>query len=279
MIGMSSNLQNYLEAVYRHEIVRSLDPADLMDPPWCRIETLDRSELEDLKKDIQATGRNEIPVLVHTRSDGRLEVIYGARRVQACRELGMPVFALCIEREIVATEVFRLQEVENRSRSAVSAYENAKRYDKALSDGLFATQRKLAEYIGKSQPWVSAVLPLAALPLEIVRAFDRLNDLQPAHATELQPILKKDRNGVIARANDFAQLRDPKKARSGKETMRHLLGKSPTSADEWQPLNHCGHTVGHWKCSSDGETTVRIPRELDFDEFAAIAQVAGAVKG
>lgn len=263
-------------AVELHGTLRSLDPAKLFDSPWCRIETLDQGELNELAGDIQAAGKNEIPVLVHTKADGALEVVFGARRVQACRQLEILVVAQCIDFELSALEVFRLQEIENRSRSAVSAYENAKRYSKALSEGLFPSQRKLAEYIGKSQPWISAVLPLLALPLEVVKAFDHLNDLQPDHAGELQVAMVKDLRGVLYRATEFVRLRDTQKRRSAKETMRYLLGVENPASEEWQPLDHCGRKVGRWKCNKKGETTVRISRKLDPDEIAAIAKLAAA---
>lgn len=273
LIGLTLNVHDYLEAMLKYGIVRSLDPATLIDPPWCRIETLDRKDLEELKEDIQRTGKNEIPILVHTTSDGRLEVIYGARRVQACRELRMHVVAQCIEHQMTATEVFRLQEVENHNRAGVSAYECAKRYHTALSVGLFTSQRTMAPIIGKSQAWISSVLRLLALPLEVVHAFDRLSDLQPEHAKELEVPLEKDRNGVISRAQKFTALRDPKKIRSGKETMRYLLGAEAATNDDWQPLHYCGREVGRWKCNKKGETTVRITRKLYSDEIDAIAKL------
>lgn len=266
-----------IDAVYALGVLRHLDPAGLIDSPWCRTETLDQQDLEELMADISRAGTNEIPVLVHTKKcDGKLEVIYGARRVQACRQLGIPVLAQYIDCEINAVTVFHLQDVENRIRSSVSAYEYAMKYNKALSTGLFPSQNMLAKAIGKTQPWISNLLPMANLPLEVVHAFDRLNDLQPAHAKEIFKALSVDAHGVISRANQFATMRDTKKMRSAKETMRFLLGSNETTDQDWFPLNHRGREVGRWKCNGKDETTVRIPRKLDLDEITAIAKIADA---
>jgi ParB family chromosome partitioning protein len=271
------SLLGSIDTVHAHGVLRSLDPAKLFDSTRCRIETMDQVDLDELIADIKEAGKNEIPILIHTKRDGTLEVIYGARRVQACRQLGIPVLAHCIDHEVDALAAFRLQEVENRSRSTVSAYESARRYAKALSDGLFPSQRKLAEFVGISQPWISTVLPLADLPLAVVRAFDHLNDLQPDHAGELQAALAEDEKGLLLRANQYAAMRSAKKRRSAKETMRYLLGNKDATDEEWLPLDHCGREVGRWKCNKKDETIVRIPRKLNFDEISAIAKVADAI--
>jgi ParB/RepB/Spo0J family partition protein len=266
-----------VDSVFGLVVFRKLDPGNLLDSPWCRTETLDQQELEELMSDIRLTGTNEIPVLVHAKADGKLEVIYGARRVQACRQLTIAVSAHCIDHELDAETVFRLQVVENRSRSIVSAYENSLLYQKALAIGLYSNQSTLAKAIGKSQPWISTVLPMANLPLNVVHAFDYLSELQPAHASEIFTALKSDPLGVVLRAKQFIEMRNAKKRRSAKETMRFLIGRDEPANDAWNPLSHDGKEVGSWKFTDKDGMTVRIPRKLALEEITALAKLANGV--
>jgi ParB-like chromosome segregation protein Spo0J len=74
-------------------------------------------------------------------------------------------------------------ERENRARKNLSAWEQGTMYRRALDEGLYPSQRKLAEALGVDISLVSKSLALARLPDAVVRAFR-----QPAgHPVPLGP--------------------------------------------------------------------------------------------
>ena len=90
----------------------------------------DDASVQDLADSIAASGQ-QVPVLLRPsgQRDGHFEVIYGRRRILACRQLGVPVKALI--RTLDDTEALMAKGLENASRSDLSFYERA-RFAKAI---------------------------------------------------------------------------------------------------------------------------------------------------
>lgn len=84
----------------------------------------------DLTESMRASGQ-QVPVLLRPApsQDGKFEVIYGRRRILACRSLGIPVRALI--RTLDDTEALMAKGLENASRTDLSFYERA-RFAKAI---------------------------------------------------------------------------------------------------------------------------------------------------
>ena len=252
-----------------------LNASQLLPSDWTPDEFTRRNCDEALKESIQSTGGNQIAVLVQRRKldPNTFEIVCGHRRVQACRELALQVFAQILEIPKSKQEVFFTQECENKNRRDYSGLEQALRFEKVLGSGVFQSQDELADFIGISQPWISKVLPLAKLPKEIVLAFDDCRALQPRHAKQLLPALAVERESLLSRAAEFAKLRSTTKIRTVKETVRYLLGEVKDAADEWRLLIPNAPEVGKWKVSAADETTLRIPRRLSEAQIAAIAEI------
>lgn len=97
-----------------------VDPSPVTD----RFKDQDATSFEALKASIQQRGQ-EIPVLVreHPTVPGRYQSAYGHRRVQAARELGIPVKA--IVRDLSDEDLVVAQGVENSAREDLSFIERA----------------------------------------------------------------------------------------------------------------------------------------------------------
>ena len=78
--------------------------------------------LDELVSSIHEHGQ-KVPVLVRRTSDGSLEIVYGRRRLLACRELGQKVRATVME--MTDEEALIAQGVENNARQDPSFIERA----------------------------------------------------------------------------------------------------------------------------------------------------------
>ncbi|WP_168217326.1 ParB/RepB/Spo0J family partition protein [Paracoccus liaowanqingii] len=100
---------------------RLIDPSSIrMSAVMDRIDPSDG--LEELISSIREHGQ-KVPVLVRRIQDGSLEIVYGRRRLLACRELGQKVRATVME--MTSEEALIAQGVENNARQDPSFIERA----------------------------------------------------------------------------------------------------------------------------------------------------------
>ena len=110
-------------------------PKDRLD---MELTTVNSSEvpqsIQELVDSISTNGQ-QIPVLIRPSSekDGQFEVIYGRRRIQACRELGISVKALI--RTLDDKEALLAKGLENANRAELSFYERARFSQAILEQG------------------------------------------------------------------------------------------------------------------------------------------------
>jgi ParB family chromosome partitioning protein len=131
----------------------------------------------------------------------RYELVYGHRRHQACLELGLPVLA--VVDNLDDRSLFVEMDRENRGRKDLSAWEQGMMYQRALDQGLFPSNRKLAEAVGADLTNVGRALYLANLPEAVLSAFPSPLDLQYRWATPLKEALEADLEAVETRASEI----------------------------------------------------------------------------
>lgn len=140
-------------------------------------------------------------------SDGaEVELIYGARRLAAARELGTD---LLVElRDIDDRAALVEMDIENRLREDISAYERGHSLRSALSAGLFATQTDLAKALGMSEAQVSRLLRFTEIPAVVVSAFQSHRDIKEEWAGVLAKLWKlpDHRKGIERRARKLGEL-------------------------------------------------------------------------
>lgn len=192
----------------------------LVDPARCKIwehhnrsyELLNEMRCKDLIDSIKAQGGQEFPAIVRAISDDPscdYEVICGARRHWAVAWLRAHHYdhRFLVEiRDLSDEEAFRLSDIENRDREDISDYERATDYTKALSR-FYKTQEEMAERLEVTTTWLSRYLALAELPEEIIHAYPDVTHIKVDHASQLMPLLRKDRQiraKVLARAVELA---------------------------------------------------------------------------
>jgi ParB family transcriptional regulator, chromosome partitioning protein len=116
-------------------------------------------EVEGLKASIARNGQR-VPILVRPTEGDRYSLIYGRRRLEACRELGIKVRAIVTEME--GDQALRDQLLENQERRDLSFIERAL-VAAALLDGdhLSASERTnkgVAEVLNLTEAGVSQLL-------------------------------------------------------------------------------------------------------------------------
>ena len=139
--------------------------ADLIETEG-RLEDRLQLEVESLKSSIERHGQR-VPVLLRPLPGGRYRLIYGRRRLEACRQLGRPVRALVTDLE--PREALKDQLLENLERRDLSFIERATVAAALLEGDHFAeperTARAVAEILNLTEAGVSQLLG-------VVRALD-----------------------------------------------------------------------------------------------------------
>jgi ParB family chromosome partitioning protein len=171
------------------------------------------ADYKALKDDLRANGQ-EYPIKVKTiegDAEHEFEVIAGHRRLQACRELatevegGFPIFAIldggAAELKAHALKMYR----ENALRKDLSPFETGSMFRRWLAEGLFKTQKELAETLSLSTPTVSHYLGIAELPPEILKAFRDPRAISLRWVNDLVPALKTHRAAMLAAAQQLAK--------------------------------------------------------------------------
>lgn len=115
--------------------IQDIEPAMILgwgpqDRLGVELTAVNSADVEELAESIRASGQ-QVPVLLRPskEKDGHFEVIYGRRRILACRHLGIAVKALI--RTLDDTEALMAKGLENASRTDLSYYERA-RFAKAI---------------------------------------------------------------------------------------------------------------------------------------------------
>jgi ParB family chromosome partitioning protein len=215
----------------------------------------------DLKAEIAEAGENVVAIkvrrLASPAADGSLyEIIYGRRRLRACLELGLPVAAIVVN--MTDEQAFIEAERENRHRADLTPWEQGVFYADALREGLFASQRQMAQKLGVTQPLVSAAVRLASLPEYVVDAFASPLDLQYRWGADLAAALEKDPARVQKEALEIASTMPRPSAKAIVERLTRSASKLvPENANVHQ-FKVAGKTAGTLTVDASGAITLRL---------------------
>jgi|GEM_PF-403202 len=267
---------------------RRLDPAQVRVSSWAnRHEDSYRDAgYLALKAEIAAAGGNVQPIKVRplaTAGQGvgpsnppgdervpRYEIVFGHRRHRACLELGLPVLALV--EELPEQQLFVEMERENRARKDLSAWEQGMMYARALDQGLYPSNRQLAQAIGRDLGDVGKALALARLPQAVVQAFRSPLDLQYRWAKPLSDAQQRDPDGLVLRARALKSQVDQY---SPKQIFEALIGAGePARATAAVPdigIRVAGRQVAVVTADERGHTLVRFAKPLGEARRRALA--------
>lgn len=213
-------------------------------------------EIDSLKASISSNGQR-VPILVRPLDSDRYSLIYGRRRLEACRELGIKVRAIVTEVE--GDQALRDQLLENQERRDLSFIERALVAAALLEgdhlDGTERTNRGVAEVLNLHEAGISQLLSVVrTVGEELIQSIGAA----PGIGRPRWDDLKRALGSYDA---DFKQLKD---------IAEKTRAKSPGSVDETSDRAF----LAVLKAAKNEETLGRTPRK---DEPAlAIAGVGTA---
>lgn len=159
--------------------VRRFDPLTIITPRWIASRSrVDAQHFQDLKLSIECIGRNVAPIKLRPiggSADGehdQHELVFGAGRLQAALELGLPVsaFVETVDERTAFIDFF----TECRHAPSWRPWRLAHAVSTALDIGLFPSRRRLAEAVGCLHTEVHLLLSLSQLPAETQAVVERL---------------------------------------------------------------------------------------------------------
>lgn len=113
-----------------------------------------------------ATEGQIAPVALRPQGDG-FDIVYGHRRVAACRSLGRPVRAVVVDTDVRGLVARML--IENAQRKDLSPIERAAQYRKLIDEQLMERE-EIARLLGVTPQQVSNILVLAEIPQDVIDA-------------------------------------------------------------------------------------------------------------
>ena len=165
---------------------------------------VDTPAFKELTGLIAITGGNTVPILVRLLSDNSHELVYGHRRLAACKLVGLKVNAL-VARGLSDEQAVRAMAHENTGRHDLSPLEKGRWYAQLREELVYKSDSALSRALGVDKSDVSNALALARLPVVIIDAFSSPHDLQYRFAKGLTDASKSQT--IYARALAIADLR------------------------------------------------------------------------
>lgn len=250
-----------------------LDPAQVDDSQWGTRSPASFVQLEyvRLSEDIKRTGGNCVPVLVRPRESTRagepgFELIYGQRRLRACRDQGLQVRA-CVQALTDSGAAVRIH-AENSLRKNLAPIEQGEFYKRLLESRVYPSLRRLAADLGVDAGDASRKLFLANLPRSVRDAVQDPSKLSCAHARELSELMAAGIDNVARAAKAARAQFGPLKP---KELLRLLRGaplddRVGNSNTEGCALFAGGVQVGVWRRVESGSLMIELTAASSSDD-------------
>jgi ParB family chromosome partitioning protein len=263
----NAKLKAQLSDWERDAHTRLIDPLLVDDSRWANRHKASFASVKfaELKREIASAGGNVQPIKVRLKPDGRFEPVFGHRRVQACKELGLPVLAVIAE-GLTDAAMFAEMDRENRNREDLSPWEQGDMYRRALDEGLFPSNRRLADAVGIDLSNLGKCLALARLPAEVVEAFGSPLDIQLRWGGLLAKVQEADPAGLVKRAKSVLKMSPRPNA---KAVLSLLLAEGQGGGSEPPPVD-----VAQVQIKRDGSAVVKLPAgSLSQGDVAELKEV------
>ncbi len=207
----------------------------------------------------------------------RYELIYGARRLEACRLEDVKVKAIvCTATGSSVLETL----IENSSRADLCPFELGRQINSALSQGAGLSQRSLARKIGRNVSIVSRALAIALLPPEVIEAFASPADIRYADSKPLTDALERSSSAVLDEAGQIVQ---EGVALDGRLVVKRLIaaGTGGVAQVNTPAVTHFfvdGEDLGEASFDAQGHTMISLQIKLtESQQQALIKQIESFV--
>lgn len=262
-----AELNSRVEQLTGERGAQAMDPRLIAPSRWANRhpDAFTGPEFEQLKAEIQDAGGNVQPIKVRPiadqRGDGgiRYEIVFGHRRHRACLELGLPV--LVVVQDLNDAALFVQMERENRGRENLSAWEQGCMYLRAIEEGLFPSNVKLAAAIGRDPSDIGKAVRAARLPQEITLAFPSPTAIQFRWVADLERALKDHEVQVLSRARELGQLAPRPPAADVFSALTAPLRKQGVgpSHPPSREIDLGAHGQGRVRLDGRGRTVIELP--------------------
>ena len=132
------------------------------------------------------------PVALRPQGEG-YDIVYGHRRVAACRSLGRPVRAVVIDTDVRGLVARML--IENAQRKDLSPIERAVQYRRLIAQGVMARD-EIARLLGVTPQQVSNILVLGEIPERVLVALGDARTISIATGKRLVQALREHPLGL-----------------------------------------------------------------------------------
>ena len=225
-------------------------------------------DIEGLIDSIRANKQLQ-PALIRTHTnphDGiKYEVIFGRRRHIACLKLGIPFLA--IRKGILnMQDAIASQDAENKVRNDVSNYSNAFLYQRLLKDGIFQTEKELAEKLGIPASSFNDLMIYVRIPNEVVKKIPSVHKLSKSFALKIVALVNKSqkyRAIVEELAPQIgANITSPIQLQKQVENKTNEAGKTKQKITSIVYTSQTGHKLFTFKHDQRGMPSVVMNKEL-----------------
>lgn len=261
-----------------------LDPCSVRVPntPNRTESSFENEQFEELRQGILAKGENLQPIRVRWVPDsegvpGHWELVWGERRLRACREAGLRVSAIVAKDDSSADDYLdRIRE--NRGRADLTPWEFSQQVRHALERPPGMTKVALAAKIGCNVSTISRAHDMARLPEVIVRAFRSPNEVRYEDVKPLRDAYERNATAVQDECSRILAEPEPQAA---SQVVRRLVQssrgefascKQPPATGKTTALESDGKPVGFWRLSPKGAIEVHIETAMSDNQRDAMLE-------
>lgn len=229
----------------------------------------------ELRQSISENGQM-VPVLLRPKGQ-RFEIVFGHRRVEACKQLGRKVRAMVADVESLQDLVRRMVR-ENEDREGLSVYERGCNVKTWIDKGIFSND-EVQELLGLSRQAVGELLVLAELPQQAIKAIGDPRDIPLNVGTSIVRALRNVDADLASAA--YAKIQDGgTSSERAKQLLRLLTQKESTTKEKRKISTPSGLVIGTLT-TSGRQTVLRFSPDLTsetMEEVLRLIQTSKALK-
>ncbi len=261
-----------VESTPKEEIL-DLNLDELRSNPYQPRKVFDEESLSELASSIREHGVFQ-PIIVKKSIRG-YDIIAGERRVKASKMAGLTTIPAII-RNFSDEEMMQIALLENLQREDLTAIEEASAY-KGIIDALNITQEELGRKIGKSRSYITNMLGLLRLPLN-VQDMILYNKISMGHARVLSKLEDVNQIEELARKiiYDDLSVRELEKEAEAKEFKRNtpIKVKKTSKTKEYAYIeNAMREKLGTKVTISDNKIHISFVTAEDLDRILEIIDI------